>query len=58
MYPDNLNLLEKSVWSNVEEIHREVNDPYRQPIKMRLKSKMLIVPGFVIAFVWLVSVAL
>jgi hypothetical protein len=58
MYPDNLNLLEKSVWSNVEEIHREVNDPYHQPIKVRFKSRMLIAPGFLIALVWLVSVAL
>ena len=58
MYPDNPNLLEKLVWSNVEEIHREVNDPYRQPIKMRLKSKMLIVPGLLIALAWLINIAL
>ncbi|MGD8405785.1 MAG: hypothetical protein PVJ21_19160 [Anaerolineales bacterium] len=58
MYPDNLNLLEKTIWSNVEEIHREFNDPYRQPIKVRFISRMLIAPGFLIALVWLVNVAL
>lgn len=58
MYPDNPNLLERSVWSKIDEIHREVNNPYRRPIKMRLKSKMLIVPGVVIALVWLISIAL
>ena len=58
MYPDNPNLLEKMVWSNVDEIHREVNDPYRQPIKVSLKNKILIVPGLLIALAWLISVAL
>ena len=58
MYPDNPNLLEKLVWSKVDEIQREVDNPYRQPIKMRLKIKMLIVPGLLIALAWLISVAL
>jgi hypothetical protein len=58
MYPDNPNLLEKLVWSNVEDIQREVNNPYRQPIKVGFNIKMLIVPGFLIALVWLISVLL
>ena len=58
MYPDNPNLLEKLVWSKVDEIQREVDNPYRQPIKMRLKIKMLIVSGLLIALAWLISVAL
>jgi len=58
MYPDNPNLLEKSVWNKVDEIQREVQYANKYPIQSRSKSNILVIIGLLVALGWLISAVL
>ena len=58
MYPDNPNLLEKSVWSKVDEIQREVQCANKNSIQSRSKSNILVIIGLLIVLGWLFSFVL
>jgi hypothetical protein len=58
MYPDNPNLLEKSVWSKVDEIQREVQNANKYAGQPSSKSNLLITTGLLIALAWIFSVIL